>query len=85
MIKRFIQSSIEEAIMHFPVVLLTGPRQIGKSTILYNSFLAKGFNYVSLDDSLELMMAKSDPKSFLDVHKIPLIIDEAQKAPELFK
>lgn len=85
MIKRFIQSSIEEAIMHFPVVLLTGPRQIGKSTILYNSFLAKGFNYVSLDDSLELMMAKSDPKSFLDVYKIPLIIDEAQKAPELFK
>ncbi len=85
MIKRFIQSSIEEAIMHFPVVLLTGPRQIGKSTILYNSFLAKGFNYVSLDDSLELMMAKSDPKSFLDVHKLPLIIDEAQKAPELFK
>ncbi len=85
MIKRFIQSSIEEAIMHFPVVLLTGPRQIGKSTILYNSFLAKGFGYVSLDDSLELMMAKSDPKSFLDVHKIPLIIDEAQKAPELFK
>lgn len=85
MIKRFIQSSIEEAIMHFPVVLLTGPRQIGKSTILYNSFLAKGFNYVSLDDSLELMMAKSDPKSFLSVHKVPLIIDEAQKAPELFK
>ena len=85
MIKRFIQSSIEEAIMHFPVVLLTGPRQIGKSTILYNSFLAKGFGYVSFDDSLELMMAKSDPKSFLDVHKIPLIIDEAQKAPELFK
>ncbi len=84
MIKRFIGKNIEDALEHFPVVLLTGPRQIGKSTILYNSFLSKGFNYVSLDDSLELMMAKSDPRSFLETHAAPLIIDEAQNAPQLF-
>ena len=84
MIKRYIESSIADAIKHFPIVLLTGPRQIGKSTILYHSFATNGYSYVSLDDQLELMMAKSDPKSFLDIHPYPLIIDEAQKAPELF-
>ena len=84
MISRFIVNSIKNAISHFPVVLLTGPRQIGKSTILYHSFVDKGYSYVSLDDSLELMTAKNDPRSFLEMHPSPLIIDEAQKAPELF-
>ena len=76
MITRFIENSISAAIKHFPVVLITGPRQIGKSTMLYNNFLNKGFSYVSLDDQLELMMAKSDPRSFLENHLPPLIIDE---------
>ncbi len=84
MIKRHIEKAIENTIKHFPVTLLTGPRQIGKSTILYNIFREKGFSYVSLDDSFELMMAKNDPRSFLEVHPSPLIIDEAQKSPELF-
>ncbi len=84
MIKRHIEKAIEKTIKHFPVTLLTGPRQIGKSTILYNIFRERGFSYVSLDDSLELMMAKNDPRSFLEVHPSPLIIDEAQKSPELF-
>lgn len=84
MINRFIQNVIEDNMMHFPVVLLTGPRQVGKSTILYNSFLPKGFSYISLDDQLELMMAKNDPRNFLEAHPYPLIINEAQNAPELF-
>lgn len=84
MINRHIEKVIEDAITHFPVVLLTGPRQIGKSTILYTSFLRKGYSYVSFDDQLELATAKNDPKSFLEMHPSPLIIDEAQKAPELF-
>ncbi len=84
MIKRFLSDSLEEIIKHFPIVLLTGPRQIGKSTLLYNKFYNNGFSYVTLDDQLELLTAKSDPKSFLEMHKTPLIIDEAQKAPELF-
>ena len=83
MIKRHIEKVITEAIKHFPVILVTGPRQIGKSTLLYNSFLSKGFSYVSLDDQLELLTAKSDPRSFLEIHQSPIIIDEAQKAPEL--
>ena len=84
MIKRVIVNEIKDAIKHYPIVLLTGPRQIGKSTLLYNWIMGSVYNYVSLDDKLELSMAKSDPKTFLSVHKSPLIIDEAQKAPELF-
>ena len=84
MIKREIVSEIKDAIKHYPIILLTGPRQIGKSTLLYNWIMGTTYNYVSLDDILELSMAKSDPKTFLAVHKYPLIIDEAQKAPELF-
>lgn len=84
MINRNIEVSIEDAIKHYPIVLLTGPRQTGKSTLLYNSFLSKGYSYVSLDDSLELTSAISDPITFLKMHPAPLIIDEIQKAPGLF-
>lgn len=84
MIKRSLSDNLTQIIKHFPIVLLTGPRQIGKSTLLYNDFFNKGFSYVTLDDQLELLTAKNDPQSFLELHKAPLIIDEAQKAPELF-
>lgn len=84
MIKRNIENIIANTLSHYPITLLSGPRQIGKSTLLYHSFLEKGYSYISLDDSLELSMAKNDPKTFLEIHSAPLIIDEAQKAPELF-
>lgn len=84
MIKRNIEVAVEDAIKHYPVTLVSGPRQIGKSTLLYNYLLTKRFNYVTFDDSLELMMAKNDPRTFLELHKAPLVIDEAQKVPELF-
>ncbi len=84
MINRSLTNSLQEIIKHFPIVLLTGPRQVGKSTLLYNNFYNNGYSYISLDDQFELMMAKNDPKSFLELHTAPLIIDEAQKAPELF-
>lgn len=84
MIKRSIENIIDDTIKHYPITLLTGPRQIGKSTLLYNAFIAKGFSYVSLDDSLELAAAISDPVTFLSLHPHPLIIDEVQKAPTLF-
>ncbi|MCF0117660.1 MAG: ATP-binding protein [Bacilli bacterium] len=84
MIYRHIAKIIDDATKHYPIILLSGPRQIGKSTLLYGSFLNKGYSYVSFDDSLELAMAKSDPATFLKLHKAPLIIDEVQKVPELF-
>ncbi len=84
MIKRNIEQVIEDTIKHYPITLLTGPRQIGKSTLLYHSFVGKGYSYVSLDDSLELSSALSDPVTFLEMHPAKLIIDEVQKAPGLF-
>ena len=71
-------------IKHYQITLLTGPRSIGKYTLLYNAFINKGYFYVSLDDSLELSAAITDPKTFLEIHPTLLIIDEVQKAPELF-
>lgn len=84
MIERHISKAIDFAIEHFPCTVLTGPRQVGKTTLLENKYRKLGFSYVTLDNSADRMLAKNDPKSFLELHPYPLIIDEAQKAVELF-
>lgn len=83
MISRTILKHIETAIKCRPVTLITGARQVGKSTIA-QLFMQRGFSYVSLDNSRELEIAIKDPQMFLQIHKWPLIIDEVQKAPGLF-
>ena len=67
----------------FKVLLLNGPRQIGKTTLLKNTKRANQ-KYVSLDNPQDLLLAKTDPKGFLDTYAPPCIIDEIQYAPELF-
>lgn len=84
MIKRTIKSQIEESIKNKPVTLITGARQVGKSTLCYEIKKEHGFNYVSLDDRRERAQAISDPELFLKMHNWPLIIDEVQYAPALF-
>lgn len=84
MIPRIIIETIENARQHFPCVLVTGPRQVGKSTLIRNTYERNGYNYVSLDDTLEKNLAIGDPRTFLTIHPWPVVIDEAQKAPELF-
>ena len=69
---------------HFPCVLLTGARQVGKSTLL-EELLPAGMNYVTLDDYLLAEEAKRDPMGFLQEHSAPLFIDEVQYAPELLR
>jgi predicted AAA+ superfamily ATPase len=63
-----IERAIKEQLLHFttlfPVVTLTGPRQSGKSTLLRNSF--PDYHYLSLEEPDIRMMAKSDPKGFLN-------------------
>ncbi len=83
MIKRHIYDQILESIKSKPITLITGARQVGKSTISFE-FEKIGFNYVSLDNSREREMAKKDPDLFLQLHPWPVIIDEVQRAPELF-
>ncbi len=75
---------IDYALEHFPCIILTGPRQVGKTTLLSNDYDKKGFSYVTLNDPNERLLAKNDPMTFLNNHPYPLIIDEAQKATELF-
>jgi predicted AAA+ superfamily ATPase len=70
----------------WPAILITGPRQSGKTTML-KSLSAKenaDREYVSLDDLDLRYMAKNDPKMFLRFHKPPVLIDEVQYAPEFF-
>lgn len=83
MIKRHIYSEILNSINSRPVTLITGARQVGKSTIAME-FEKMGFSYVSLDSSRDREMAKKDPDLFLKLHPWPVIIDEVQRAPELF-
>lgn len=81
-IKRLLEDDIIENSKSFSVILICGPRQVGKTTILEKLSNNK-LNYVSLDDPLERKLAKEDPSLFLENHKTPLIIDEIQYATEL--
>jgi len=83
MIKRTLQPFIQETSQSFPVLLLCGMRQVGKSTLL-KSIKEKGRKYISLDDVQLKNFARNDPKLFLQTYPPPIIIDEVQYAPELF-
>lgn len=80
-IKRTSEDVIQKLSKQFKVVLVTGARQVGKSTLLKHC--DENRNYVSLDDLSERELAINEPKLFLETHKTPLIIDEIQYAPEL--
>lgn len=85
-IKRQLQDSVLRLSQQFSVILITGPRQVGKTTMLVELMKSesKKREYVSLDDLNERAMAKSDPAMFFQIHHPPILIDEVQYAPELF-
>jgi len=79
---RAISDASLEASKQFAVLLLTGPRQVGKTTLLQK--LAKGDrNYVTLDDPAARTLAQTDPALFLERFEPPVLIDEIQYAPQL--
>lgn len=82
-INRTIEKSVNEISKTFPVVMITGPRQVGKTTLLNRIREEKNLNYVSLDDLKARSLAIEDPELFLRTYEYPLIIDEFQYAPNL--
>lgn len=81
-IKRLIEKTILNTLKAFPVLIITGARQSGKTTLLKHLF-SNTFNYISLDELDIRSLAINDPREFLARFKAPLIIDEIQNAPQL--
>ena len=82
-IKRDIENIITKLTKEYSCILITGPRQVGKTTVL-KQLMDPNREYVTLDDLDERRIAKNDPAMFLQMHPLPIFIDEVQYAPELF-
>lgn len=78
---RTIEPHLLSALKSFPAILITGPRQAGKSTLLQHCL--KGYTYVTFDDPELRALAQNDPELFLSTHPAPLILDEIQYTPHL--
>ena len=84
MYPRHIHALLTEALADTPVVLLNGARQTGKSTLVQTLASREGRRYLTLDDRVVLAAAKSDPTGFIAGLSGPVVMDEIQRAPELF-
>lgn len=87
-VRRALESVVRRHNDYFKVLVVTGPRQVGKTTMLkhlmeQDAEQGKPRNYVSLDDTNLLMLAKTEPSLFLQRYEPPVLIDEIQRAPEL--
>ncbi len=82
MITRTLGQYLIRDAQYYPVLTLTGPRQSGKTTLVRSIF--PDYTYVSLEETDNRLLAIDDPRGFLDRFKSPVIIDEAQRAPDLF-
>lgn len=86
---KYIERTLERKFLKmssfFKAVLITGARQVGKTTILKHLAEGQKRTYVSMDNTMARTLAKSDPVLFFQTYKPPIIIDEIQKAPELFE
>ena len=83
-INRDIEKLVLDLSQEYSCVLITGPRQVGKTTMLKH-IMGEDRRVVSLDDAQERQLAKRDPAMFLELNPAPILIDEVQKAPELFE
>lgn len=81
-IQRHLERVLQQVSKMFGAVLVTGPRQVGKTTLLRN--FAANANYVTLDDPMQLRAAIEEPASFLLDNRPPVFVDEIQYAPNIF-
>ena len=82
LIKRKLSEHVKHAATYYPIISVAGPRQAGKSTMLQQVF--SDYEYISLEDPDMYALASTDARGFFDRYKEGVIIDEAQKVPELF-
>lgn len=86
---KYVERALERKFLHmssfFKAVLVTGARQVGKTTMLKHLAAEQSRTYISMDNTMARTLAKSDPVLFFQTYKPPIIIDEIQKAPELFE
>ncbi len=83
-IKRDMEKLVESLSAEYPAILITGPRQVGKTTMLQKLMEGSQRTYVTLDDLTARQLAKTDPELFFQTYDTPILIDEVQYAPELF-
>lgn len=83
-IERNIEKSILEATKEYPVIMVCGQRQVGKSTML-NHIKEKNRRYVSFDDRNAKRLAETDPALFFETYGYPILIDEFQKVPSILE
>lgn len=85
----YIKRDLERKFLHmssaFKAVMVVGARQVGKSTMLEHLAKDQNRTYVTMDDTQLRTFAQTDPKLFLQTYHPPVLIDEVQKAPELFE
>ncbi len=83
--RRTLEAAIQEASATFPVVLVTGPRQSGKTTVLRHLASGEERGYVTLDELGPRRLAREDPALFFQEYPPPVLVDEIQHAPELLR
>jgi len=82
MLKRTLEKKLKKAAKQYPVVTLTGPRQSGKTTLVKMAF--PDYEYLSLEEPDHRAFAIEDPRGFLSQFSEKVILDEIQRAPDLF-
>lgn len=81
-IERHLSKQFLDASEHYPVIMVCGQRQVGKSTMLFH-LKTQNRNYVSLDDMNARNLAKNDPQLFFETYGTPLLLDEFQRVPDI--
>ncbi|GHV56875.1 ATPase [Spirochaetia bacterium] len=84
-LERTMTNTLIQTSQTFKVILLTGMRQVGKTTFLKELAAGEGRQYVTLDNPKDEQMAKEEPEFFFETYVPPVLIDEIQYAPELFR
>ena len=82
-IERHAEAAVKKLAKMFGAVLVAGPRQVGKTTMLQH--ITKGMNYVTLDDMIVRAAAQEESGTFFKNNPPPVFVDEIQKAPVLFE